>query len=286
MLLRFITLLSLALSAAVCGFTGAFESLGWLWKLPLAFGGFWIVQCLGAFFFLWAICHGIDLSEPQEQDDPFYRKVTTVYCQAILSILRMRLHITGMEQLPTQGRFLLVCNHLHILDPVLLLACFPKSQLAFISKRENDNMFIIGKLMHKLLCQPINRENDREALRTILRCISILKEDKASIMVFPEGYTSLDGKLHHFRSGAFKIAQKANVPIVVCAIQNTQHVFHNFLRLRSTPVELHLAGVIPPEALKGVTTVEIGQQVHTMMAQALGPDLVAQDAPAQTSSEE
>lgn len=281
MLIRLITLLALALSAAVCGFAGAFGSLSWLWQLPVAFVGFWLLLALSAFLFLWAICAGIDLAQPQEQDDPFYRKVTTVYCQAIVSVLRMRVQTTGMEELPTQGRFLLVCNHLHILDPVLLLALFPKSQLAFISKRENDSMFIIGKLMHKLLCQPINRENDREALRTILRCISILKEDKASIMVFPEGYTSLDGKLHHFRSGTFKIAQKANVPIVVCAIENTQHVFHNFLRLRSTPVKLHLAGVIPPEALKGVTTVEIGQQAHAMMAQALGPDLVAEDAPAQ-----
>lgn len=103
-------------------------------------------------------------------------------------------------------------------------------------------------------------------------------------MVFPEGYTSPDGKLQRFRSGVFKIAQKADVPIVVCAITNTQHVFHHFLRLRSTPVELHLAGVIPPEALKGVTTVEIAQRVHGMMAQALGPDLVAEDTPSQGES--
>ena len=35
--------------------------------------------------------------------------------------------------------------------------------------------------MHKILCQRVNRENDREALKTILKCIDILKKDKASI---------------------------------------------------------------------------------------------------------
>lgn len=86
-----------------------------------------------------------------------------------------------------------MCNHLNDLDPLSLLKHFKKSQLAFISKRENDEKFIVGKLMHKILCQPINRENDREALKTIVKCIQILKEDKASIAVFPEGYTSRDG---------------------------------------------------------------------------------------------
>ena len=136
-------------------------------------------------------------------------------------------------------------------------------------------MFVVGKLMHKILCQMINRENDREALKTILKCIKIIKEDKASICVFPEGYTSLDGKLHRFRSGVFKIAQKANVPIVVCTIQNTQNVFHNISHLRPTKVRFHLVAVIPPEELKGVTAVEVGERVHTLMAEDLGPELVA-----------
>ena len=93
--------------------------------------------------------------------------------------------------------------------------------------------------------------------------------------VFPEGYTSRDKLLHKFRSGVFKIAQKAGVPIVVCTLQNTQHIFRNALHLRHTDVELHLLDVIPAEQLKGVTAVEIGERVHAMMAADLGPDKVA-----------
>jgi 1-acyl-sn-glycerol-3-phosphate acyltransferase len=137
-------------------------------------------------------------------------------------------------------------------------------------------MFLVGKLMHKILCQLINRENDREALKTILRCVDILKNDQASVAVFPEGYTSMDEKLHPFRAGAFKIALKAKVPVVVCTLQNTQKIFHNALRLRPTDVHLHLLEVIPVEEVERLTAVELSHRVHKLMADDLGPGNVLQ----------
>ena len=157
-----------------------------------------------------------------------------------------------------------------------LLWFFRKSQLAFISKRENSSMFLVGKLMHKILCQLINRENDREALKTILRCVDILKNDQASVAVFPEGYTSMDEKLHPFRAGVFKIALRAKVPVVVCTLQNTQKIFHNALRLRPTDVHLHLLEVIPVEEVERLTAVELSHRVHKLMADDLGPENVLQ----------
>ena len=130
-------------------------------------------------------------------------------------------------------------------------------------------MFIIGNLMHKIMCQNIDRENDREALKTILRCIQLLKNDEVSVCVFPEGYTSHDGKLHHFRSGVFKIATKAQVPIVVCGIQNTEKVFHNRKRLKTTPVPLRVAGGIRPETYPGRTAVDISQEAYDKMLSVL-----------------
>lgn len=275
MLLGGIAVVSLAAAAAVCFGFDAFAGLSWLWMLPAAFAGTYLVGLILAFLFLLIVCQRVDLDKEEENDSPFYRKIARVYVEAILKLVQARVHTEGLEQTPKEGRFLLVCNHLNIMDPVLLLHYFRDSQLAFISKRENANMFIVGKLIHKLLCQYINRENDREAMKTILKCISIIKEDKASIAVFPEGYTSRDGKLQHFRSGVFKIAQKANVPIAVCTVQNTKSILHNAIRLKPTHVELHLVGVIPPQELKGITATEVGERVHRMMADDLGPELVA-----------
>ncbi len=273
--------LALALLAAVgiCAGVGGFSDISWLWILPVSFLGSLVGLLALLFLALCFLCALVDMDKPQEKDNKFYRVVTYVAADVVMWILRMRVHTKGLEKTPKQGRFLLVCNHLNDLDPVTLLSFFKKSQLAFISKRENATMFLVGKVMHRLMCQMINRENDREALKTIINCVRMLQEDKVSVAVFPEGYTSMDGLLHPFRSGVFKIAQKAKVPIVVCTLQNTQKVFGNALRLRPTDVHLHLLAVLRPEEVAGLTAVEIGNRVHAMMAEDLGPDLVLQESP-------
>ena len=216
----------------------------------------------------------MDPSKPREKDSPFYRAVAGQYIHLLMVLLRVRVHTEGLEKNPKEGRFLLVSNHLHEADPAVFLRFFPKSQLAFVAKKEAGTMFVVGKIMPMLLCQLINRENDREAMKTILNCVRIIKEDKASIAVFPEGYTSMDGLLRPFRSGVFKIAQRAQVPIVVCTLRNTNRAIKNFLHGKSTDIYMNLLTVIPPEALKGKTAVQIGTEVYEMMAADLGEDLV------------
>ena len=265
MLLRTIAGISLLLAAVLLVLAEAA-----LWVLPVLFIGFYLLGLLIAVAFLWICCRAVDMEKPQEEDSRFYRRLMYPYIEALISLVGVRLHTKGLEKTPAEGRFLLVCNHLFIADPGILLHCFKKSQLAFVTKKENLRLPIIAPIMHKILCQPLDRENDRAALKTILKCIQLIKEDKVSIGIFPEGYTSRDGKLHHFRSGAFKIDQKANVPIVVCTIQNTRPIFKNLAKLKKTDVELHLVDVIPAEELKGKTTVEIADRVYEMMIGDLG----------------
>ena len=274
MLLGGIVLLSALFAAAMC--IGA-DGLSWLWIAPVSFAGGVLALAILAFAFFWFMCQIVDQSKEQEHDSKFYRGMMKLYISAIKTVIRLRIHTEGLEKTPKDGRFLLVCNHTSLADPVILLHCFAESQLAFISKRENADMFLVGKAMHKIMCQTINRENDREALKTILKCIQLIKDDEVSIAVFPEGYIHPDKKLHQFRSGVFKIAQKTGVPIVVCTLKNAPQVFTNLPKLKSTDVELHLLDVIQPEQYAGMTTVALGNWVYQMMADDLGPELVAQE---------
>lgn len=265
MLLKTIMILSVLCAVSISG------SIGWLW-VPVAFVGALLILTALAVLFLWGACQFIDLNKPRNADSPFYRNLAAVYIEALISIVQARIHTKGLENTPKEGRFLLVCNHQFIADPGILLHYFRDSQLAFISKQENQTLFVVGKIMHAMLCQPLSRENDREALKTILTCIDILKEDKASIAVFPEGGTSKDGKLHPFRHGAFKIAQRAKVPIVVCTLNNTRPLLRNAARLKPTDVELHLVRVIQPEEFAGMKTVQLGEWIYRMMLDDLGPE--------------
>ena len=267
MLLCGITVFSLLLSSRL---VALFDMV--LWLLPVLFVGFWLGSLLLAFLFLCLICAFVDLEKPQEEDSKFYRFFMYVYIEALIFLVGLKVEVSGLEKTPRDGRFLLVCNHQNEGDPGILLHYFKKSRLAFIAKKESRDMFVVGKFMHKTLCQMIDRENDREALKTILKCIQMIKNDQVSVGVFPEGGIKIYGKLNPFRPGVFKIAQKANVPIVVCTLKGTDVLFHNIKRLKRTHVRLHLVDVIPAEDLQGKTTVEISDRVHAMMQEDLGED--------------
>ena len=272
MLLGIVSAVSFALAVMLCILTGAFETFGFLWLLPVGFVGSFLVLAAVVFAGLLLYCKGIDPENIGDEDSPVFRRFIMELVHAIVTVLPVKVRMKGIENIPTDGRFLLVSNHLDNIDPVVFYYCFPKSQMAFVGKKETKNMFLVNKVMPKLLCPTIDRENDREALKSILRCISLLKNDTVSIAIFPEGRINKFRKLAHFRPGVFKIAQKANVPIVVCTIRNTNHVIGRLLKLKGSCVEVRLLDVIPAEDLQGQTTVDIAQQVYDIMAADLGEE--------------
>ena len=272
MLLGIVSAVSFALAVMLCILTGAFETFGFLWLLPVGFVGSFLVLAAVVFAGLLLYCKGIDPENIGGEDSPVFRRFIMELVHAIVTVLPVKVRMRGIENIPTDGRFLLVSNHLDNIDPVVFYYCFPKSQMAFVGKKETKNMFLVNKVMPKLLCPTIDRENDREALKSILRCISLLKNDTVSIAIFPEGRINKFRKLAHFRPGVFKIAQKANVPIVVCTLRGTNHVIGRLLKLKGSCVEVRLLDVIPAEDLQGQTTVDIAQQVYDIMAADLGEE--------------
>lgn len=270
MLLGIFTALSLLGALGAC--LGGGWGLHWLWMLPAVFVGSFVGLILLAFLFLLAVVAPLDPQSRHERDSRFYRTLTNLYIDMIIALVGIRFEVKGLEKRPEAGRFMLVSNHLHEIDPAILMHFFPKSQLAFIAKKEVADMFVVGKLLPRLLCQFLDRENDREALKTIIRCIQLLKADAVSVGVFPEGGINEQRKFKHFRPGVFKIAQKAGVPIVVCTLRGTHHVISNLLKGKRSTVTVHVLDVIEPEWMEGKTTVEIADHIYGIMAADLGPE--------------
>ena len=168
----------------------------------------------------------------------------------------IRAKVTHLEQF---GAFVDIgCG----IPSLLTVDCISVSRISRPADR-----FTVGEYI-PVVIRSIDRENDRAALRTILKAIQFLKEDKTSIAVFPEGYTSKTGELNSFRNGAFKIAQKAGVPIVVCVLSNTPAILKNMFR-RHTDVYLDVLDIIPADELNGVTTAQIGSRIHDTMTKGI-----------------
>ena len=113
----------------------------------------------------------------------------------------------------------------------------------------------------------IDRENDREALKTIIKATKLIKDDEASIAVYPEGTRNPEGKgLLPFRNGVFKIAQRAGVPVVVATVKNSENVLRNF-PLKATDVYLKVCKVISAEEVAEMKTNDIGDEARKCMIQ-------------------
>lgn len=181
----------------------------------------------------------------------------------LLACCRVRLHVTGTEKVP-DGSFLLVQNHRSAFDPVVTGWVLRRRQLAFVSKPENLRLPAVGAVLRKAGTLAVDRENDREALRTILTAADLLRRNVTSIAVYPEGTRNRGEGLLPFRNGAFKIAQKARVPIVITSVRGTDEIFRRF-PWRHTDVFLEIRTVMDAETVKNMKTAEIGSAVREVL---------------------
>lgn len=206
----------------------------------------------------------VNLNKPASDTD-FFRFLVKGFLQIALPLLRVKIHTTGLEKIPTDQPFLLVSNHIHDLDPAVIYYAVPDSRLAFIAKREVRDLFpFVYKALHKLSGLPIDRENNREAAKTIISATKLIKEKTNSVAVFPEGYVSLTGELLPMRNGALKIATKTQSKIVVCTIWGTKDIPKNLFK-RKIDIYFDVLKVIDTE--NNSHTVEIGDEIYKIMQQ-------------------
>ncbi len=244
------------------------QTYSW-WLTPalmvLFFLGFLIIQ-FGIFVLMILFT---DTKKEVPNSSKFFRFLVKNCLSIIIFLARVKINHSGEEKLPTEGRMLVVCNHQHDFDPIIMFSVFPDAELAFIGKKEiYTEMRFISKAMHRLQSLPIDRENDREAAKTIIKAIRTITDDRASIALFPEGYVSKTCEILPFRNGSLKVAIKAKVPVVVCVINNTQEIPKKMFRKKSE-VEFHLVDVITPEQYEGMNTQELGEIIHSKMSKKL-----------------
>lgn len=209
----------------------------------------------------------IDMSDPPKEDHPRVRKVVVFIIGNLCRFGRLRLHLTGEDQLP-DGRFLIVSNHRSNYDPIATVWALRRHDIGFITKPENLRIPLAGPMIFRANYLPINREDPREAIKTIRAATDLIKNDVVSIGVYPEGTRSRTGEMLPFHNGVFKIAQKSTAPIVVMSIQNTESITHSF-PLHHTDVYLDILAVIPADEASAMTTAEIGGRVRTLLENSL-----------------
>lgn len=210
----------------------------------------------------------VKLDEPQEKPSEFWKWNFRQLADIVCLFLRIKVKVSGEEKLPQDRKYLMVCNHRSSFNPVSKAKVFGKRKIVYISKPSNFRIPIAGKVMHKCGCMPINREDNREALKTIIRASDYIKNDVASVVIYPEGTRSKTEEMLPFHAGSFKIAQRAGAPVVVASITGTDSVRFN-LPFKSTKVEIDIIDVLDAEYVKEHNTKEVAELAQSMIQENL-----------------
>ncbi|MBR2928708.1 MAG: 1-acyl-sn-glycerol-3-phosphate acyltransferase [Oscillospiraceae bacterium] len=265
-----------AVSAVAAGITAVNMGLfggaaGVLWFLLLGFGYFVLLTLLWLLPLV-IFSFTVDQSKPAGKHQKLIRSALAETLLLLFSICRVRIHVSGIDMVPTDSRYLFTSNHISIFDPLASLIVMRKKDMTFISKKENMSRPVIGNLMHAAGMLPIDRENDRSAVRTVVQAAKLMKDDYTSVGLYPEGYTNRQPNtvLLPFRDGSLKTAQKAGVPVVVAVIRGSNRVHFPEVLLRwKTEIRLDFLTVIPAEEVCSVSTHELGEKMWKIMYREL-----------------
>lgn len=170
----------------------------------------------------------------------------------------------GLAKLPKNERFLLVCNHRSNFDPMLSIQELARYQVDFITKESNMRIPIGGNFMKVLNFLPVDRSDPIQSLQMMNKAVQLIQDDVCSIGVYPEGTRGHTEKMLPFHEGVFNIALKAQCPIVIVTVKNTDKIKKN-APFKHTKVYHDIVTVIPYEELEGKTAKAVSDLVRDIM---------------------
>lgn len=184
---------------------------------------------------------------------PFDRKGEVVHRYArlwgrvALWANRVRVSVEGVEDLKGDGPYIFMSNHQGSYDIFALLGHLP-FQFKWLAKKELFSIPFFGWTMAAAGYISIDREGTRETVEAMNKAAERIR-DGMSVVIFPEGSRSPDGKIQDFKKGGFTLAIKSKVPIVPLAITGSREIMPK-QRLTAASGEIKIRVSRPIETIR------------------------------------
>lgn len=149
-------------------------------------------------------------------------KIGEMWANILRFIVPMRVEVTGKENIAKGESYIFAANHQSAFDIILIYGCLP-AYFKWIMKEELRHAPVLGKACEKMNHIFIDRSSARASYRSIQKAKEILTCG-TSVVIFPEGTRSRSGKLLPFKSGAFKMAESLDLPIIPVTIDGTRNI--------------------------------------------------------------
>ncbi|MGI8672403.1 MAG: lysophospholipid acyltransferase family protein [Luteitalea sp.] len=164
----------------------------------------------------------------------------------ILRTTGVDVDVTGLDELDPSRSYLFLANHQSIYDIPVLFWHLP-FQLRIIAKASLGRFPFLG--WHLQRSGHVLVDRTQPGTTTIAQIKDLMRQG-VSLLVFPEGTRSADGRIARFKGGIVMLAIEAGLPIVPVAVEGTRHVMHKG-RLMTCPGRVRVR-VLPPVPTDGV----------------------------------
>ena len=177
--------------------------------------------------------------------------------------------IQGRDRLQSNGAVILIANHQSFVDILVLFRLF--AHFKWVSKVENFRAPLIGWNMSLNRYIPIARGTIKGNLQMMRACEEALRTGN-SLMMFPEGTRSPDGKMRPFKDGAFELALRTQSPILPLVIHGTAHALpkRGILLRERCQMTLRVLPPIPYSSFSTMSARELNHLVWHTMEAAIG----------------
>jgi 1-acyl-sn-glycerol-3-phosphate acyltransferase len=145
-----------------------------------------------------------------------------LFCPPVLFVARVKLKVTGLENLDLKKPCIYVSNHVSHLDVVAIARAIPLG-LFYIGKKELAKVPILGQYMYLIGHIFIDRKNREKAMQSMRKAAILINKGK-NVITFPEGTRTRDGKTALFKRGTFIIAKEGAIDIQPIAVVNADKI--------------------------------------------------------------
>ena len=150
------------------------------------------------------------------------RPLVKIYSKVLFAAFRVRVVHQGFEQIDPQRSYVFMPNHTSIADPLAIAMAIPQP-FHCVFKKELARIPVFGWALLSLGQIMVDRENTEQARAALAEAVSGLSGNN-SILIFPEGKVSQDGRLLPLKKGGFHLAIQTGLPIVPVRIEGARKV--------------------------------------------------------------
>ena len=144
------------------------------------------------------------------------------WARIILAASGVKVTVAGLDNIDRGRPYIFAANHQSQFDIFAMQGCFA-FDFRWLAKKELFQIPLFGRAMQLAGYIAIDRSHGREALKSLKEAAERIAAG-TSVILFPEGTRSLDGKLHDFKSGGMVLAIKSGVPLVPVGISGTYEI--------------------------------------------------------------